>query len=1031
MTTRNRELASIIDDSDNITAGGNLTVSGTTLTASSTVETHADPLIELNTGAGSNSNDLGFVFERGSTGDNACIIWDESNDGFAVGTTTATGTSTGNMTFTAADFAAGKVTVDNILINGTTIGHTSDTDLLTFADGVLTVAGEVSMTTLDIGGTNVTSTAAELNILDGVTSTAAELNILDGVTATAAEINFLDGDTSATGTTLASADRVIVNDGGTMKQVALSDFETFFESEIDTFSTIDINGGTIDGATVGANSASTGAFTTLSASGLTTNGASEGDTYFTGGTANSRLLNVYTSTNNSAANAGHNFKIASGEGAFIFGNNTTANLLTVETGGITVTGEVAATSLDISGDVDVDGTLEADAITVNGTALSSVIAGTTLTQASQTNITSVGTIGTGVWQGTAIAGGYIANDAIDSQHYADNSIDEAHISDNAVGTDQLVDSGVTNSKIATQAVTAAKIQDGCISLVKMASQSVDEDNLYISNSGSNGQFLSKQSGNSGGLTWADAGGTTINGNTDNYVVTGTGTSNTLQGESGLLFVDGRNLGLGVTPEANWANDNNAVQVGGLGAVWGKTTAAAAKHTTLSNNVYDHPSTGQAAIVTDEGAKITLTNGTILLATTPAATTADAAHSWNAGINIAADGIVGIDVVPETDWHSDWKALQVGAGTLSTLTTGAQTSFAQNARGTTGSSNGGWKYIESLAASQYVQDAGNHYFKYAASGSADGTITWTQAMNIGSNGRVGIGETSPDELLHITAASGDANIRMEGSAVRIKKSGSDWLAYDGSNLKLSTGNTERMRINSSGNVGIAITPESWNTDFRAIQMGTGGSSVFGGATTNRNVGLGQNTYLSTGGDWKYTQADHASLITAYDGTMEFNVAGSGSADANISWTNAVKIDNAGNVTKPAQPMFDAGRNAGYQTDDAYFIQDFSRVNVGSHYNTSTGKFTAPIAGTYFFTFSIMTHDSGSTVQAVVQLRQNGNTKMNFLQHKTGAYHTRVTGNMILTLAANDYVQTYVGDSGTSSGWHGSAQEYNVFGGFLIG
>ena len=250
MTTRNRELASIIDASGNITSSGNLTVSGTTLTASSTVETHADPLIELNTGAGSNSNDLGFVFERGSTGDNACIIWDESSDGFAVGTTTATGSSTGNMTFTSGDFAAGKVTVDNVLINGTTIGHTSDTDLITLADGLVTVAGEISVTTLDIGGTNVSSTAAELNILDGVSSTAAELNILDGVTATAAEINFLDGDTSATGTTLASADRVIVNDAGTMKQVALSDFETFFESEIDTFSTIDINGGSIDGATV-------------------------------------------------------------------------------------------------------------------------------------------------------------------------------------------------------------------------------------------------------------------------------------------------------------------------------------------------------------------------------------------------------------------------------------------------------------------------------------------------------------------------------------------------------------------------------------------------------------------------------------------------------------------------------------------------------------------------------------------------------------------------------------------------------------
>jgi hypothetical protein len=49
--------------------------------------------------------------------------------------------------------------------------------------------------TLKVGGTAVTSTAAELNILDGVTATNAELNILDGVTSTAAELNKLDGAT--------------------------------------------------------------------------------------------------------------------------------------------------------------------------------------------------------------------------------------------------------------------------------------------------------------------------------------------------------------------------------------------------------------------------------------------------------------------------------------------------------------------------------------------------------------------------------------------------------------------------------------------------------------------------------------------------------------------------------------------------------------------------------------------------------------------------------------------------------------------
>ena len=122
--------------------------------------------------------------------------------------------------------SGGSLDIDNILINSNTIGHTDDTDLLTLTNGVLTVAGEISVTTLDIGGTNVSSTAAELNLLDtsvagsivnskaviygsagevhaktlkingaNVTSTAAELNILDGsVVSTASSFTVASGD---------------------------------------------------------------------------------------------------------------------------------------------------------------------------------------------------------------------------------------------------------------------------------------------------------------------------------------------------------------------------------------------------------------------------------------------------------------------------------------------------------------------------------------------------------------------------------------------------------------------------------------------------------------------------------------------------------------------------------------------------------------------------------------------------------------------------------------------------------------------
>ncbi len=105
------------------------------------------------------------------------------------------------------------------------------------------IDGTLETDALSINGTTVTSTAAELNILDGVTSTASELNILDGVTATtaelnildgvtstAAELNIMDGNTSASSTTLVDADRVVTNDNGTMKQVALSDVKTYLSS---------------------------------------------------------------------------------------------------------------------------------------------------------------------------------------------------------------------------------------------------------------------------------------------------------------------------------------------------------------------------------------------------------------------------------------------------------------------------------------------------------------------------------------------------------------------------------------------------------------------------------------------------------------------------------------------------------------------------------------------------------------------------------------------------------------------------------
>ena len=98
-----------ITTTGNVIVGGNLTVSGTTTTVDTANTTITDSLLELNSGASSNANDSGFIIERGSTGDNALFIWDESADEFAIGTTTATADSTGNITFDYANLRAENI----------------------------------------------------------------------------------------------------------------------------------------------------------------------------------------------------------------------------------------------------------------------------------------------------------------------------------------------------------------------------------------------------------------------------------------------------------------------------------------------------------------------------------------------------------------------------------------------------------------------------------------------------------------------------------------------------------------------------------------------------------------------------------------------------------------------------------------------------------------------------------------------------------------------------------------------------------
>jgi hypothetical protein len=98
--------------------------------------------------------------------------------------------------------------------------------------------------------------------------------------------------------------------------------------------------------------------------------------------------------------------------------------------------------------------------------------------------------------------------------------------------------------------------------------------------------------------------------------------------------------------------------------------------------------------------------------------------------------------------------------------------------------------------------------------------------------------------------------------------------------------------AAGNVGIGVTPESWDSDYTALQIGNW--SALWGKDTSKNTFLTNNVYRDSGG-YKYLGTDIATNYSqASDGAHKFYVAPSGAADSAISWTTAMTIDNSGDV-----------------------------------------------------------------------------------------------------------------------------------------
>jgi len=272
----------------NVTVSGNFTVSGTTTTVSTTNTIIADHLLELNTGATSNADDSGIIIERGSTGDNAIFVWDESADGFIVGTTSATADATSNITIAAAPFQAAAITGTTGTFTG--LLTTNNKLLIDTANSALTLSADGQLLHIDAltftdGTTSASGTAAQnyasVN-LDQATLAATNSSV---TTTRAATLNIIGAPAAGTNMTLTNSYALYVAAGATHLAGAVTAASTMAVTGNSTFAgTLGITGAVTASAamTVGTTLGVTGVLTTTTHTAVGGNLTVTGTSVFTG-----------------------------------------------------------------------------------------------------------------------------------------------------------------------------------------------------------------------------------------------------------------------------------------------------------------------------------------------------------------------------------------------------------------------------------------------------------------------------------------------------------------------------------------------------------------------------------------------------------------------------------------------------------------------------------------------------------------------------------------------------------------------------
>jgi hypothetical protein len=254
-----------------------------------------------------------------------------------------------------------------------------------------------------------------------------------------------------------------------------------------------------------------------------------------------------------------------------------------------------------------------------------------------------------------------------------------------------------------------------------------------------------------------------------------------------------------------------------------------------------------------------------------------------------------------------------------------------------------------------------------------------------------------------------------------------------------GTTEAMRITSGGNVGIGTASPRWDLPFaqnagRLVDCNSTTANVasvlaitaVGTATEARAIISLQNLSQTSGSArMVQLQAERTNAsTTALDADFVVNVSKTGTL------TERMRIDSSGRVTMPSQPAFQVIASGSITSISGVTKITFPSVttNIGSSFSTTTSRFTAPVAGTYFLTGIVTCATEGSANYVGVIFYKNGSNFTQSYSGKASGQYSHIQNSIVVTLSANDYIEMY---TDTNSGSIVIEGGRTYFMGYLLG